>query len=90
MKPIAFLAAALTLAACDPVTTAPAEPDLKTCGADGLQGLVGQPREAVARMSFPIGTRLIGPDDAVTSDFRPDRLNIETGRSGRIERVGCY
>ena len=34
--------------------------------------------------------RQIGPDDAVTSDFRPDRLNIEYGRAGRIERVSCY
>ncbi|MFD2814149.1 hypothetical protein ACFSYD_05895 [Paracoccus aerius] len=41
-------------------------------------------------MTFPIGTRQIGPDDAVTSDFRPERLNIEYGRTGLIEKVSCY
>ncbi|PZP19422.1 MAG: hypothetical protein DI613_21395, partial [Kocuria rhizophila] len=30
------------------------------------------------------------PGDAVTADFRPDRLNIETGTDGRIAKVGCY
>ena len=85
------LAAAGLLAACEPVPPAvvPDEPS-DQCGASGYQGLVGQPRDLLASMTFPIGTRLIGPDDAVTADFRPERLNIEYGRSGRIEKVSCY
>ena len=51
---------------------------------------LGQPVTVLGAMTFPIGTRQIGPDDAVTSDFRPERLNIEYGRTGRIEKVGCY
>lgn len=83
--------ASLVLAACEPVPPA-TTPDLPAdeCGAGGYQGLIGQPRDVLSQMTFPIGTRVIGPDDAVTSDFRPDRLNIEYGRSGRIEKISCY
>ena len=85
------LAATAALAACEPM---PAEPLPDTapdaCRAAAYQGLVGQPVAVLAAMTFPIGTRQIGPDDAVTSDFRPERLNIEQGRSGRIEKVSCY
>jgi len=33
--------------------------------------------------------RVIHPGDAVTMDFRPDRLNVEIGAGGRIERLRC-
>lgn len=83
--------AVAALAACEPVPPAVTpDPPQDACAADGYQGLIGQPRSALAQMTFPIGTRLIGPDDAVTADFRPDRLNIEYGRTGRIEKVSCY
>lgn len=85
------LAAAIGLAACEPVPPAAIpEPPADECGAAGYQGLIGQPHAVLAAMTFPIGTRMIGPDDAVTADFRPDRLNIEYGRTGRIEKVSCY
>ena len=85
------LTAAALLAACEPVPVEPA-PDTPPddCRASAYQGLVGQPASVVAAMTFPIGTRQIGPDDPVTSDFRPERLNIEYGRTGLIERVSCY
>lgn len=85
------LAALAALAACEPVP-APLTPDTPPddCRASAYQGLVGQPVSVLAAMTFPIGTRQIGPDDAVTADFRPDRLNIEYGRSGRIEKIACY
>ena len=84
------LAAAAALAACDPVPdqTVP-EPD-DACGAAGYQGLIGQPVAVLKGMTFPIGTRQTGPEDAVTSDLRPDRLNIEYGSNGRIEKISCY
>lgn len=85
------LTAAAALAACEPMPVEPPPfeaPD--DCRASAYQGLVGQPISVLAAMTFPIGTRQIGPDDAVTSDFRPERLNIEYGRAGRIEKVSCY
>ena len=86
------LTAAVTLAACEPVPAPAPAPDLPPddCRASAFQGLIGQPVSVLTQMTFPLGTRQIGPDDAVTSDFRPDRLNIEYGRSGRIEKVSCY
>ncbi|WP_207102062.1 I78 family peptidase inhibitor [Paracoccus shandongensis] len=85
------LSAAALLAACEPMPVEPlpdAPPD--DCRASAYQGLVGQPISVLAAMTFPIGTRQIGPNDPVTSDFRPDRLNIEYGQAGRIEKVSCY
>lgn len=80
----------LVLAACDqPAPPAPA-PDRDLCKASGFQGLVGQPETVVKTMMLPAGSRLIGPGDAVTMDFRPDRLNIEIGTDRRIARIGCY
>ncbi|MBU2956959.1 I78 family peptidase inhibitor [Paracoccus sp. 1_MG-2023] len=89
MKKIAFLLPLLgVLAACEPVAQ-PEEP-VDACGAAGYQGLVGQPRSVLEKMNFPLGTRVIGPEDAVTADFRPDRLNIEYAPNDRIEKVACY
>lgn len=86
------LLATVVLAACEPIPAPvdPEQPPADACGAAGYQGLIGQPRSVLTQMAFPIGTRQIGPDDAVTADFRPDRLNIEYGRTERIEKVSCY
>jgi len=89
MKQIVLaLAAPLALAAClaeEPAAT----PDPDQCGASALQGLVGQPQAVLDTMRFAEGTRIITPGMAVTMDYRPDRLNIEIGDSGLIERVHC-
>ena len=80
------------LAACEPVPVQP-EPPVEApdpCGAEGYQGLIGQPRDVLERMNFPLNTRVIGPEDMVTADFRPERLNIEYAPNGRISKVSCY
>ncbi|TRW95498.1 hypothetical protein FNJ84_16090 [Paracoccus sp. M683] len=93
--PLLAGAAMLALAACEPLPPGgaplpqpPAPSD--ACGASGYKGLIGQPREVLNAMKFPIGTRVIGPDDAVTADYREDRLNIEYGSGGLIEKVSCF
>ena len=92
LTPLLTLAAAGMLAGCEPVPPATTTPDQPSdeCRASAYQGLVGQPHAVTAQMTFPVGTRVIGPDEAVTADFRPDRLNIEYGRSGRIDKVSCF
>lgn len=90
----AGLMTVLTLGACVQPPEAPQQPvppvaaDL--CKAADYKGLVGQPKSVLATMLLPARTRVIGPDDAVTADYRADRLNIEIGASGRIENVSCY
>lgn len=79
-------------------TTAPAPPQApepqpptlaSTCGADGLQSLVGQPASVLQTMRFGTTTRLIRPGMAVTMDFSPSRLNIEIDARETITRVSC-
>lgn len=93
MSRIALIIPLLLLAGCiEPDAPAPQSPAVGTdqCGAAPLQGLVGQPKAMLARMELPQGSRIIGPKQAVTMDFRADRLNIETGSDDRITRIGCY
>ncbi|MEX3017451.1 I78 family peptidase inhibitor [Gymnodinialimonas hymeniacidonis] len=58
------------------------------CGADAAQGLVGQPLEAAAGVTAPGGVRRIGPEDLVTTDLAPERMNIwHDGTT--ITRITC-
>jgi hypothetical protein len=85
----------VALAACQP-TDAPADDRRKgsgsasgACGADGLQGLVGQHKSVLATMTFATTTRVIAPGMAITMDYSQIRLNISIGKDGRILRVYC-
>lgn len=92
-KPLILsLISGLALAACEPVpeSSAPTLDLPQTCGAEELQELVGQPRSVLESREFPAGTRIIGPGDPVTADYRADRLNIEINSSDRIEKIGCF
>ncbi len=67
----------------------PAGTSADLCGASGLQGLVGKPRSVLKTMEFGTETRIVGPDDAVTMDFRPERLSIVYGADRKIVTVAC-
>jgi hypothetical protein len=65
-----------------------------TCNAEGLADLVG--REATGavgteavRRSGSRTLRWIRPGDAVTMDYRPDRLNVHLDARNRVERFAC-
>ncbi len=60
-----------------------------TCGALAMQSLVGQPARVLAAMTFPAGTRILRPGDAVTEDYGPSRLNIEIDLHEIISGVHC-
>lgn len=90
--------AALALAGCAaterPADSSAAAPAADECGAQALQSYLGDvaagPVEARIREAVGNGrVRFIGPNDAVTMDFRPDRLNVETDAQGRIVRIRC-
>lgn len=80
------------LGACSPPE--PSQPvaadDNDMCKASQFQGLVGQSGAVLKGMELPQATRIIGPNDAVTMDYRLSRLNFEIGKDGRIAKIACY
>lgn len=64
------------------------------CDASKVQSLVGQvlteemQRSALAT-SGSRSLRVIPPNTAVTTDYREDRLNIETDAAGKVTGVKC-
>lgn len=64
------------------------------CDAGAAQGLVGQPAssalgaEALARTGART-IRWIQPGQAVTMDYRTDRLNIELDANNRVTAIRC-
>lgn len=83
--------ALLTMLAC---TTVPAEPESGPCDASRLGDLVGQvPTQELGaeamRRSGARALRWIRPGDAVTMDYRPDRLNVRLDSRHRVEGFSC-
>ena len=62
--------------------------DEDLCGAGDYQSLVGS---SIAAVTLPsdLNHRVIGPNDAVTMDYNPERLNIYTDEDGVITEVKC-
>lgn len=83
----------LLLAGCGAVTTqapqkagAPAAgPD--TCNAAAHQGLIGM--EAASSLALPEPKRLVGLNDAVTTDFNAGRLNVQLNEIDNIIAITC-
>lgn len=90
------LAAALALVACArhkapaPIVAPPPAP----CRIEALDSLVGRPGSAVlaAEALTKSGARTvrwIRPHEAVTMDFREDRLNINLGEDDLVKEFTC-
>jgi hypothetical protein len=71
-----------------PIAADPA-PAPDSCGAARARLLVGQPASALLLIGARGPIRVLGPDQPMTMDFNPDRLNVFTDAAGRIERVTC-
>ena len=73
----------------------PAPPALEpNCGADQLGAYIGHPAsdEVIAAITGWRGgkpMRVLRPGQAVTMDFRPDRLNVQVGEDGKIKGFTC-
>jgi len=91
---IAILAA-LAVAGCAPAPApGDAGPAASQCDAARLGGLVGRAfsdsvRTEALRRSGARTARVIRPGDAVTMDYRADRLNIHLTAQSRVERFAC-
>jgi hypothetical protein len=84
----------LALLACAPAGSddlymPPSPEDLTTCGADQLQGLVGQPRARIEAMRFAGPVVLLDPDTPLPADLVPERLSIEFLNYDVVTRVAC-
>ncbi len=60
-----------------------------TCGADGLQGLIGQSGEVARLLEFDGPARLLPPGTPMTMDMRLDRINIDIDEDDVITRIYC-
>ena len=94
MRHIFSILPVLILGFAGACTSLPERPELprlsmETCGADRYQHLVGQPATVLERTLIMQHLRIVGPDEAVTMDLRPDRLNFWLDKGRRIERVDC-
>jgi hypothetical protein len=96
MLALALPALALSSCASAPPPADPASPVARpgTCQAEPVQWAVGQPAEqaTMARVWRESGAGLIrpiGPKQAVTRDYRPDRVNVELDAANVITRISC-
>lgn len=94
MKRIAMLAA--LLAGCTPTPSAEtvAEAGAGQCDANAAQSFVGRALDAAlpdaARTAAGArAVRVIRLGDAVTMDFRTDRLNVELDADGKVAKLRC-
>lgn len=79
-------AVALALGACVAPPDDVAGPD--PCGAAALAWMIGAPLPDVIDHPGPV--RVFGPDDALTMDHVPGRLNVELDAARlRVVRVFC-
>ncbi len=76
--------------------TSPVRPDVTSfgCEAPNARGLIGQPASAALgaqalQLTGARAIRWIRPGDAVTMDYRDDRLNIELDAAGRVKMLRC-
>ncbi len=93
MRILMIGAAALALTGCvKTIEPAPSVPRGE-CDATSADAFVGRDGPAVAEEARAAAgaktVRVIGPDQAVTMDFRPDRLNLETDADGKVLKARC-
>ncbi|SFR97494.1 I78 family peptidase inhibitor [Yoonia litorea] len=82
----------LVLGACAELAPQlPATPEVQddTCNANTYADLVGRGATALERVLILGQVRVIRPDDAVTMDFRPERINFMIDDENAISRITC-
>jgi hypothetical protein len=97
-RELGAVTALFLLAACATQASSPPPPPgdgaSGACNVEPAQSGVGQPyADALgAELQAKAGAkvlRVIRPGQAVTMDFRDDRLNVELDAAGKVKRVSC-
>lgn len=95
------LTAVIALSACSNTPAPPPDssmPPPVDCGASALANRTGQEVTGTTAQDVRVGgeavrssgtVRVIGPGQAVTQDYRPDRLNLEVSAAGSLVRAYC-
>ena len=95
LRPLLLLPAVFALAAC---ASQPAVDETVasggTCNAEPAQSYVGKPAsdanvQAAFKASGAKTLRALKPGQAVTMDYREDRVNVLQDAAGIIERISC-
>lgn len=94
MATLALLAGCTPQSGVRPTPTPPATNVPDACGASKVVGYIGAQAsdETLAKIksaSAAQALRVVGPNDAMTMDYREDRLTITTGEDGRIKTLRC-
>lgn len=85
---------ALSVGACATMAPPPANPAAGPCNAEGARWAIGQAvnDDVVNRILRDTGSRdarVLGPGDAATMDYRPDRINVDVNDRGAITGLRC-
>ncbi|KIC38613.1 hypothetical protein RA27_19500 [Ruegeria sp. ANG-R] len=62
--------------------------DLAFCKGEPFADTIGQPVSTI-QAQLPERSRVLGPDDIATQDYRIDRLNVYVNGAGTIQRLTC-
>ena len=93
MRILLVAAIGICLTGCTKTMDAPSAPPQSECDAAKAEAFIGRDAPLVAEQArLATGAkavRVIGPDQAVTMDFRPDRLNLETSADGKVVKARC-
>lgn len=79
----------LALAACTQAAPVVPQPPQDTCNAADFALLVGQDATALETVLLLGKVRVIRPGQAVTMDFRQERINFMIDEANRIEAIRC-
>jgi Peptidase inhibitor I78 family len=94
VRALLLATAVLALAGCGGGKRPAPPSDPALCDVKRLKVLVGRPASAVAaaealQLSGARTIRWVGPDSAVTMDYRPDRLNVLLTGDKKVKRFTC-
>jgi hypothetical protein len=98
MKTLSVIAAILLLTACDtalgpnaptPIGTGLPDAAEDTCNANRYASLIGEDATALERVLLLGQVRVIRPNQAITMDFRPKRINFNVSSDNRIRSIFC-
>jgi len=94
MRAIGMIATALLVAGCMHDGRPTPMPGPRLCNANAVQRFMGAPMSAglqsrLRARSGASSVRVVRPGEAMTMDFRRDRLTVELNERGRIGGLRC-